>query len=197
MQEVDSLNIKICEALHQNVNLTDEIRINTINKSFITPYLSKFKDTIIQQQTFEKIFYRLQKNCNAFVLLLPSDPAKNNWEILYEEPEKTISKSECNQLDKHQKYYYQEPNGNKVEVTLKGDFWIARFSDNTFSKLYYRKKGNCQFELEFIESDNLGRKNLSIKGDKYFYTIYRKENDSYKIFTKSNETYYTFLLTKE
>ncbi|MDA6069686.1 hypothetical protein NJT12_08645 [Flavobacterium sp. AC] len=197
IQSVDSLTTEICKSLIQNKNLNNEIRINTINNSHITPYLAKFNDSLVQKKAFELIFYRLQKNCNEFVALFPNKAEERTWSMQEEKPVEKIAKAKCNQFDKTSKYYYIENDGNKVAVTLKDNLWTEQFSDNTFSKLHYRKKGNCEFELEFIESNNISRGNLSIKGDKYLYKIYDEENETYSLYTKNKETYYIFKIVKE
>ncbi|WP_316633021.1 hypothetical protein [uncultured Flavobacterium sp.] len=197
IKSVDSLNMEICKSLAQNKALNNEIRINTINNSHITPYLAKFKDSLVQREVFEQIFFRLQKNCNEFVALFPNKHPESSWSMQNEKPLDKISKEECNHFDKISKYYYIENDGNKVEVTLSDDLWIEKFSDGTFSKLTFRKKGSCEFELEFIESNNISRKNLSIKGDKYLYKLYDEENETYSVYTQNKETYYTFKILKQ
>lgn len=197
IKSVDSLNTEICKSLAQNKALNNEIRINTINNSHIAPYLAKFKDSIVQRKAFEQIFFRLQKNCNEFVALFPNKAPESSWSMQTEKPLDKISKEECNHFDKISKYYYIENDGNKVEVTLNDNLWIEKFFDDTFSKLHYKRKGNCEFELEFIESNNLSRKNLSIKGDKYLYKLYDEENETYSVYTKNEETYYIFKIAKQ
>lgn len=197
IQSVDSLTVEICKSLIQNKNLNNEIRVNTINNSHITPYLTRFKDSLVQKKAFELIFYRLQKNCNEFVALFPNKSEVSSWSMQEEKPVEKISKERCNHFNTIKKYYYFENDGNKVEVTLNNNLWTEKFSDNTFSKLHYRKKSNCEFELEFIESDNISRRNLSIKGDKYLYKIYDEEDETYSIYTKNKETYYTFKIVKQ
>ena len=197
IKAVDSLNTEICNSLIQNKNLQTEIRINTINNAHITPYLSKFKDSIVQKEIFAQIFYRLQKDCNEFVALFPNKSSESTWTMENEKPKTKITKEKCNHFSKISRYYYIENDGNKVEVTLDGGLWIEKFSDDTFSKLFYRKKSNCDFELEFIESNNISRKNFSIKGDKYLYTLYDEENETYSVYTQNKETYYTFKIVKE
>ncbi|MFH6989796.1 hypothetical protein ACHRVW_18805 [Flavobacterium collinsii] len=197
IKSVDSLTIEICKSLVQNKVLDNEIRINTINNAHIAPYLAKFKDSIAQRRAFEQLFYRLHKNCNEFVALFPNESEKSSWSMQNEKPLDEISKEECNRFDESSKYYYLEHGGAKVEVTLIDNLWIEKFADNTFSKLHYRKKGNCGFELEFIESNNLARKNLSIKGDKYLYHLYKEENGTYGMYLKNKETYYTFTVIKQ
>lgn len=197
IEAVDSLNVEICKSLVQNKNLNDEVRVNTIENLHIIPYLARFSDTLVQQKVFTQIFYRLHKNCNEFVALFPNKAAESSWGIQYEKPKETISKEQCKHFDEISKYYYVENDGNKVEVTLSDNLWIEKFADNTFSKLHYRKKSNCEFELEFIESNNLSRSNLSIKGDKYLYKMYDEENETYSVYTKNKETYYTFKILKQ
>lgn len=197
IQSVDSLNIEICKSLIQNKNLNNEIRTNTMEKSHIFPYLSRFNDTIIQKKIFTQIYYRLLKNCDEFKTLFPAEPFSNGYGEQNTEPIINISKEQCNHFDKISKYYYFENDGKKVEVTLSDDLWIEKFEDNTYSKLYYRKKSNCQFELEFIESNNFSRGNLSVKGEKYLYKIFNEENETYSVYMKNKETYYTFKIMRQ
>ncbi len=197
VQAVDSLNIEICKALVQNKNLNNEIRVNTITNSHIIPYLKRFEDSITRQKAFELIFFRLHKNCNEFVALFPQSKVDDGWALQYEKPLENITKEQCYQLTKNSKYHYFENDGNKVEVTLSQNIWTEKFSDNSTSKLHFKQKGNCEFELEFIESDNISRKNMSIKGDKYLYKIYDEDADSYRVYLKNKETYYTFKLLKQ
>lgn len=197
IKSVDSLNVEICKSLDQNKALNNEIRINTINNAHITPYLAKFKDSITQKTVFEQIFFRLQKNCNEFVALFPNKAKESSWAMQNEKPVQKITKEQCNHFNTISKYYYFENDGNIVEVTLSDTLWIENFSDGTFSKLTFRKKGSCEFELEFIESNNISRKNLSIKGDKYLYKLYNEENETYSVYTQNKETYYTFKILKQ
>lgn len=197
IKSVDSLNVEICKSLVQNIDLNNEIRINTINNAHITPYLARFKDSITQKTVFEQIFFRLQKNCNEFVALFPNKAQESSWSMQNEKPVQKITKEQCNHFNTISKYYYFENDGNKVEVTLSDNLWIEKFFDGTFSKLNFRKKGSCEFELEFIESNNISRKNLSIKGDKYLYKLYNEENETYSVYTQNKETYYTFKILKQ
>ena len=197
IQSVDSLNIEICKSLIQNKNLNNEIRVNTINNAHITPYLSKFKDSIIQKKVFEQIFFRLHKNCNEFVALFPNESTKSSWSMQTEKPIENISREQCNSFEKAAQYYYYENDGNKVEVTINDNLWIEKFSDDTFSKLHFKQKSNCEFELEFVESNNLSRKNLSLKGDKYLYRIYNEAEGVYSVYMKNKETYYTFKIIRQ
>lgn len=197
IQAVDSLNVEICKSLVQNKNLDNEIRINTMTKSHIIPYLSKFSDTIIQKKIGTKIYFRLLKNCDEFRTLFPAEPLINDWTEQNNQPISKISKEQCSHFDKSSKYYYIENNGKKVEVTLENNLWIEKFEDNTYSKLHYRKRNDCQFELEFIESNNFSRGNLSVKGDKYLYKIYDEDKQSYRVYLRNKEMYYTFKLLKQ
>lgn len=197
VKSIDSLNIEICKSLIQNKNLDNEIRTNTMEKSHIFPYLSRFNDTIIQKKIFTQIYYRLLKNCDEFKTLFPAEPFLEGYGEQNKEPIINISKEQCNHFDKISKYYYFDGDGKKVEVTLSGNLWMEKFEDNTYSKLHYRKKSNCQFELEFIESNNFSRESLSVKGEKYLYKIFNEENKTYSVYLKNKQTYYTFKIIKQ
>ncbi len=53
------------------------------------------------------------------------------------------------------------------------------FKDGTYSKLKFEWLGDCEFELEFIESNNESRKSFSKPGDKYIYQILDKKAKYY------------------
>jgi hypothetical protein len=55
------------------------------------------------------------------------------------------------------------------------------FEDGTFSKLEFRWTSDCEFDIVFIESNNLSRKNFSSKGDIYHYGLYSATGNDYLI----------------
>lgn len=193
IEQIDSLNLKICQTLEKNKSLKDEERINILKQEFLGPFLGKIKDTIKQKEAFDKVFYRLQKNCNEFVILLSAQTEnKSDWKILNEAPTVNISDKQCGIFFSNQNYFYKENDGSLVNVTITDNTWTEEFEDKSFSKLILRKKDHCSFELEFIESNNHTRKNLSIKGDRYFYQIYEVAENIYKIYTPNDGIYYAF-----
>jgi hypothetical protein len=194
-EKIDSLNVEICKTLEKNKDLKNDVKIQMVNEYHLAPYLSQFKDTIVQKATFDKIFYRLQKNCNRFTEILDAQTEnKSDWEVLKVQPQIKITKAQTGKYDIISKFYYKEYDGSIVNVTVENGFWIEKFEDNTFSKLKYRKTGYATFELEFIESNNITRKNLSKKGDKYFYQMYDESDGIFKIYIKNEETFYSFKL---
>ena len=66
-------------------------------------------------------------------------------------------------------------------VKIKDGYWQDNFTDNTYSKLFFKWIGTYDFELEFIESDNETRSNMSIPGDTYQYSIIEKKEGFYII----------------
>ena len=83
----------------------------------------------------------------------------------------------------------------KFIVSIKDGLWNEQFEDNTFSKLKFRWTSENEFMLEFIESDNLIRRNFSVKGDKYFYGIYGVQDNVLSVWSMhADETYVSFKL---
>jgi hypothetical protein len=195
VEQIDSLNTKICNSLEENIHLKQDVRVDIINRKYITPFLKKYTDTIAQKEAFDRIFFRLQKNCNAFVALLNQDKKKqNDWVLLDQQPEINLTKKQIQTFYSKKKYYYREPDNDVVKVTMDKNQWIEEFNDGTFSKLRFAKGENGSFDLYFIESNNETRKNLSIPGDQYHYQIFKEEEGNFIVYIQNKGVYYTFKL---
>ncbi|MEC4048792.1 hypothetical protein OX284_005070 [Flavobacterium sp. SUN046] len=195
VEQIDSLNIKICKSLEDNVHLKRDIRVDIINHKYITPFLKKYTDTIAQKEAFDRIFFRLQKNCNAFVVLLNQDEkTRNDWAMQSTAPENKLSKKQLKDFYSKTKYYYKEPNDKMVKVTFGKDLYEEVFEDGTYSKLSFVKGDNGSFDIYFIESNNETRKNLSVKGDVYHYQLFDAKDGIYSIYVQNKDVYYTFKL---
>ncbi|MPS73727.1 MAG: hypothetical protein E2590_11345 [Chryseobacterium sp.] len=179
---VDKLTNEMCLSFKNNESLSDSLRITILNEKFIFPYLSQFPETE-QEPLVDKLYFRFQKNCKEFVdyLYRIDPPKKDDWIKLDTRPDIKITKKELDFLKRKQNFYYFEWDGEKTTVKITNKYWTETFSDGTYSKLYFRWLASNQFELEFIESNNNGRKNFSKLGDKYVYEIVSKENDHYWI----------------
>ncbi len=172
----------MCLSFKNNENLSDSVRIAVLNEKLIIPYLNQFPETEKASIT-DQLYFRFQKNCKEFLdFLYRIDPPKNDdWKKLNARPDITITKKELDDLKNQHNFYYFEWEGEKTTVKTSNKYWIDTFSDGTYSKLHFKWLTSNQFELEFIESNNNGRKNFSKLGDKYFYEIVSKENDYYWI----------------
>jgi len=176
IQQIDSVTIKMCESLVSlKTETTAEARASHIFQKHLPEFYRKLQVSSQRQadSITDKIYYRLQKNCKPFSLLLSElEENKSDWKNLDEKPTLKAEQKECKNILKGGKFYYKEHNGNIVNVTITATTWEESFEDNTFSKLKLYPKDNCEFEIEFIESNNEMRKNLSVKGDIYHYGIY-------------------------
>ena len=181
IQEIDSVASEFCDFVTNSQLKSDQKKIEVLNESMILPYLRKLKDADTEL-VFNQIFFRMQRNCLEFELLLERlDPATSTEKLerFHEKPQSKISDAELEAFKKTEKFYYTEHDGTKTKVAVKNGFWTDRFKNKTFSKLHFRWIGKAEFELEFIESDNLTRKNMSIPGDKYNYQVLSKEDKFY------------------
>lgn len=179
---IDSLTIKMCSNFRENIHLKDSVRIIILNEKFITPYLNKFPKKE-QKTVINNLYFRFQKNCKEFREFLHrvNPPKNDNWKRLDSKPEISVTDDEISLFKKTNDFYYFEAGGAKTVVKINNNFWTETFADKTKSKLYFNWVGRNQFELEFIESNNLGRKNFSKPGDKYLYEIVSKEDNYYWI----------------
>ena len=173
--QIDSLTMQMCKTLATNVNLTDSLRVQSTYEQHLPKFFEKFtvnNDAEFEEQ-FNRIYYRYQKNCNLLTEILARNiKVQGDWKLLTSRPKNTLAKAKCRQVDKIKKFYYIMPEGQKVNVTIDKGLWYEEFEDGTFSKLSFRWTSDCEFDIEFIESNNLSRKNFSSAGDTYHYGLY-------------------------
>ena len=178
----DQMIDEMCKHFKSTENLNDSLRIQRLNEKFVFPYLNQFSDSE-RDKKVDYLYLRFQKRCENFRGYLQKvDPPKGeNWVRLNEKPEIEISDNEIKNFKSNNNFYYFEYAGEKTLVKTNKMHWIETFSDGTNSKLFYKWIEKNKFELEFIESNNLNRRNFSRKGDQYIYQIIRKENNFYWI----------------
>jgi hypothetical protein len=175
----DSLINEICKTLIKNTAVTDSIKISLIVSEHVTPYLTKFDKSKVREIA-DNIFLRGQRQCKDLGELVSRlTPKKGDWERLNEKPESKLSKDLCSNFLIFKKYTYLESNGDTVNLTIDNGFWIDNFKNGTFSKLKLRWLNSCEFEIEFISSNNELRKKFSKPGDKYKYQILGKLENCY------------------
>jgi hypothetical protein len=173
----------MCEDLNKNKHLNDSIRIDNIYKKYFYPYLSKVSEREVDSIA-KSVYFRFQKNCPEFLKILDkSNPGKGDWEIISkdEKPISSAKTNDCKNIASLKNLSYLEHSGDEVLVQIKDGYWIEKFIDGTFSKLNFTWINNCEFELEFIESNNETRGNMSKKGDKFNYEIITKEDTYYSM----------------
>ncbi|MFV0183524.1 hypothetical protein OBK25_02210 [Empedobacter falsenii] len=173
----DLLINDLCNILTKNKNLNDLERINLVNQDIsLVEYFKDFSKDEIQSEE-EAIFYRFQKNCKAYTDIIRKFSEKNNenWITLENLPKSTINDKEYKLIKSASELYYFDYEGNKTIVKIENNNWIEYFIDESFSKLKLHWKNNYDFNLEFLESNNLIKKSLSRKGEIYQYRILSKE----------------------
>lgn len=200
IEDIDELTFSICKTLNKpGHKKSDSARLQDAFNENFPKFAAKFKLIEFSDDLSDKIFLRLQRNCDEYQKIdmrLYRNEVKSDWEILDVKPISNISTSECTgYFKKHKNFYYFEAGGDKTFVSIGKGLWIDTFTDGTTSKLYFKKK-NCLFELTFIESNNDLRKNFSVKGNRYFYEVISEENKVLTIVTQSEEakSYYKFKL---
>lgn len=199
IEQIDSITYKMCESLVDLKDVKEDVKITMIVQKHLPSFYQKFNVTTqtALDSIGDKVFFRLQKNCSNFVAVLNNlEESKGDWVILSQKPKSEISKNTCSAFFSGTDYYYKEYDGKIVNVVMTNNTWTETFEDKTTSKLVLHQKDNGEFELEFIESNNHLRKNLSIKGDRYNYGIFKLKENVYYLWTsgKDNKTFYSFRL---
>lgn len=195
IQQIDSVTFEFCDFIKES-KLSDEKKMQVLQEELVLPYFRTLKNADIDK-VFNQLFFRLQRNCVEFQLLLEAlNPELEAPERLAERPVSKITPQQLEEFKKIKKFYYTEPDGAKTKVTVDNGFWQDKFKDRTFSKLYMKWIGEHEFQLEYIESNNTTRKFLSMPGDKYNYIIISKEDKYYWVcdYIPGQENYTMFKL---
>ena len=179
----DELVKKMCSEFSKTDQMSDSVRVANVYGKFLYPYLEKFEKPKIDSIA-KSIYFRFQRECEAFSKFLDKVDPQQNWQNLSEIPKTELPNDEKDELLKIKNFYYLEGDSQITKVKVTKNFWTEEFPDKTFSKNKIIWKDDNIFELEFIESNNEGRKGFSRKGDTYYYKIISKDRKNYNIVAK-------------
>lgn len=178
-EQKDSLINVMCETFVSTENLPDTSRIGYTFESHMMDFLSQYPQSQ-RQELLNGLFIRFQRNCPPFKAFLDRmDPPSGDWKTVDGKPLTRLNKRECRQFLNHRNFAYLESSGDTVKLEIANGFWIDHFKDGTFSKLKLEWISDCEFEIEFVESNNDVRKNFSKPGDRYVYQIVDKKPEFY------------------
>jgi hypothetical protein len=177
----DSVVDEICKTIQLLADQPDTVRIYTAYEEHLYPFVARYPEEI-QDEISENIYFRLQRNCWAFKeILIRAEPPNPDWDIVSEKPVTRLKKKTCRQFLQHGEYTYLESTGDTVRLRLEPGYWTDHFIDGTYSRLKFRWTGDCSFEIEFIESNNVVRRNFSQPGDVYRYQVVDKKEGYYEM----------------
>jgi hypothetical protein len=176
----DELLRKVCNSIDSNKSLNDSARVTQAFQKHLFPVMDGMSETQAREAQ-QRVFYRLQQTCLSFKRILEKlDPVnKGDWQEVDSKPLPAADKSVCKEFAQRKNYSYLERSGDTVHITVDNGIWTDRFEDGTYSKLHFRWISDCEFQIEFIESNNRSRKNFSKPGDKFSYQILSRENGAY------------------
>ncbi|MBS4066270.1 MAG: hypothetical protein KGZ74_17050 [Chitinophagaceae bacterium] len=176
---VDSLTEKMCYSLNTDSYESDSASLVNMFAKHLSGYVGKISESELDS-IYTKCFFRLQVTCKLFKTILDKiDPGNDDWVSVNEMPKSKLSRSECDDFFSLTKYKYLENNGDTTIVHLTQRSWQDYFIDGTYSKLTLKRTSASDFDLIFLESNNLSRKNMSNTGDTYSYRILEKKNGYY------------------
>lgn len=176
---IDSMEHVICRSIEESTSRVDSIKVIQSFSKHLPAFLANYPENK-REEILTHIYDRLQRNCATFWKILNRiDSSQKNWEALNTSPPSTLDKNECRKFLKYKNYKYVEADGDTVNLQIENGYWIDHFKDGTFSKLKFHWVSDCEFEIEFIESNNKIRNDFSNPGDKYRYKILDKRSNYY------------------
>jgi hypothetical protein len=179
VEQRDSIVNEICKTIVEHASKPDSIRVQIAYETHLFPVMEGLTDQQMRELA-SNIFYRLQRNCVEFKKILEArDPPRGDWSVVDKKPVSKLDQEGCRSFLEHEKYAYLESTGDTVVLHIENGYWTDRFKNGTYSKLKFNWIGDCEFEIEFVESNNYIRKNLSKPGDKYRYQILDKKDGYY------------------
>lgn len=172
----------MCEEFKKTSHLTDSTRVENIYSKYLYPYLEEINSNKNIDSIGTSLYIRLQKECQDFRLFLIERTKSEHWQLLNKMPKSEFTKNQKKEFNKISKFYYYEGETNEItNVNIKNNFWIDSFTNSTYSKNIFKWINKNKFTLKHLESNNLGRKAFSRKGEKYFYQIINKKDNYYTI----------------
>ena len=191
---VANLSNSYCKCLSLSGKIPDSFRKQTclLYAFKLTAGIPKSEKK--QKELIMKSFIYLEKYCPEYLkLIYRLKPLKGDWEFSDSSIQSRLDTSECRKICSYNNLYYLETNGDTTYLSLKNNFWIDTFKNKaSYSKLKLKWKSSCDFEIEFIESNNYAKNQLSKKGDKYFYRIIDKTSTYYLLNMLFGNSWYEF-----
>jgi hypothetical protein len=192
-EQKDSVINELCNTLNTTPELKDSLRIVNAFATHVHKFVGRYSESI-RLELLQGIFLRAQRLCPQLrILLAQVSPPQGDWRRVADKPIGKATKKDCRAFLKHEEYSYRESDGiGSVSVAIKKGIWTETFADGSYSRLRFRWTGDCEFDLVFIESNNIIRKNMSKPGDNFHYRILEKNDGHYSVVYELDGIYSTF-----
>jgi hypothetical protein len=192
-EQKDSVINEICNTLNTTPELKDSLRIVNAFAAHVHKFVDRYSEST-RPELLEGIFLRAQRLCPQLrILLAQISPPQGDWRRVAEKPLGSATKKDCRAFLNHEQYSYRESDGiSSVSVAIRKGVWTETFADGSYSRLQVRWTGDCEFDLVFIESNNIIRKNMSKPGDNYHYRILERNDGHYSLLYELGGIYSTF-----
>ncbi|UMY65078.1 MULTISPECIES: hypothetical protein [unclassified Flavobacterium] len=190
-KQIDSLATAMCKSFDNIHHYDDSTKVQVLMERHIPNFLrqQKLRTDEQAQAAFNRVFLRLQKVCPSFQKALAGFDKRSlngEWERVQGIPPTQLSSAEIQTFFKGGDFYYMDLGStppSPVNVRITSDRWTETFSDGTTSQCELKPMGDGTFRLYFIKSNNEVRKNLSRKGDVYYYGLVSFTGDYYSIWS--------------
>jgi hypothetical protein len=189
----DSVINEVCNTLNTTSGLKDSLRIVNAFATHVHKFAGRYSEST-RPELLEGIFLRAQRLCPQLrILLAQVSPPQGDWRRVAVKPIGKATKKDCRTFLNHEQYSYLEPDGiSSVSVAIAKGIWTETFADGSYSRLRLRWIGDCEFDLEFIESNNVARQSMSKPGDNYHYRILDRNDGHYSLLYEADGIFSTF-----
>ena len=155
----------------------EDILLNNL-KEIKKHYKAKTLDGVNMEELGNKVGARIVKECDYVMNTFPSGNVVSKENEIKKQPD-----LKCDDLKKGDFYYLIPTQNQQVSdttfVTISNNMFLERMKNGrTYSLLEIDWKDKCKFNLEFKESNDPFKKELSKKGDVYEYEILQNNENS-------------------
>lgn len=177
-----TLGDKLCACLETNKVKPDSIRVKECRQSIHENLAAMTKNA--REKTLEEMGIYLKKNCKEYLQVMTSskNTNKGDWETLNTNPISSLTKSECRSILDHTNMYYIEGNGDTTHVQIVDGYWKELSGPAKYSTVdKFTWSNDCDFELEFLQSNNPIENKFFKKGEIHRYRVIAMANGYYNL----------------
>jgi len=200
-KQQDSISLIICNRVDKEKVKTYENVIKIFSEE-AQKYYQEFPENY-SEENYKNWSLLFGDNCLRIAEILVNY-ANTNLKTKLEVSDKIsvskLTEEKCNKIFEKFEGNYIDYDGSVVKFYSDSKIYQEIFKDGTFSKLYFKNKGNCNFSLTFIETNNAIEKKVNelIDISKVQYQIIDETEKHYMMSISNNDKtfFYNWIFNK-
>lgn len=168
---IENVADQFCQCLNNNVTKPDIERLKEcltiFEKNMISVKNDSTRNAIIQDLSIYA-----STHCKEAAKVGSRLGNKSDFKIIDSIPKSGLTDLQCKHLLVKSKFYYLQKDGSKMFVEINENLWTeTEQSNKRLTKCKIKWLNNCEFSLEFLESNDPIKNKISKKGDIYIYNV--------------------------